>query len=42
MFDFNPITFSGHMQVAEAQDVNRYNNCSVPQWLGVSINSPNF
>ena len=25
------------MKVAQAYDVNRYNECAVPRWLGVDI-----
>lgn len=42
MFDFNPASFGVYMRVAEAKDVDRYEECSAPKWLGVPIEPPNF
>lgn len=33
MFDFNPVSYGVHMQVANAPDVNRFDECSVPKWF---------
>lgn len=30
------------MKVQEAFDVNRYSECSVPEWLKVQMEPPNF
>jgi hypothetical protein len=37
MFDFDPVTYGIFMQVEEAPDVSRYEQCSAPQWFGVTI-----
>jgi len=42
MFDFNPVSYGIFMQVEEALDVNRYNNCSAPLWFGINIQPPDF
>lgn len=42
MFDFNPVTYGVHMQVAEAEDVSRYEQCSAPKWMNVAIEPPDF
>lgn len=42
MFDFNPVSYGVHMQVAEASDVQRYDKCSAPRWMNIAIEPPDF
>lgn len=42
MFDFNPASYGVCMQVAEAEDVSRYDTMSAPAWLNVNIEPPSF
>lgn len=44
MIDFNPTTFSIHMQIDEdlTKGFLRYKNLAVPKWFNVSLRPPDF